>query len=94
MKRKDALLLFLAIGFIIGYTYSVDTPQALEIPLRSPPYNFTSSQFNLIYFSTFLLIGVLQIPIGIFIDRYPIKRTLLAMLITLLISQTVIAMMF
>lgn len=94
MTKRDAFLLFLAVGIIIGYTYSVDIPQALEVPLRKPPYNFTTVEFNLLYFSTFVLIGFLQVPFGVFVDRYPIKRTLLALLIILCLSQTVIGLMF
>lgn len=94
MTRRDLLLLLLAVGIIIGYTYALDTPQALEIPLRKDPYNFTSSEFNLIYFATFLLIGFLEVPLGIAIDRYPIKRTLMIMLLGLLLSQVVISLMF
>lgn len=94
MNKRDALLLLLAVGIIIGYSYALDTPQALQIPLREEPYNFTSSQFNLIYFATFLLIGFLEIPLGILIDRYPIKKTLIAMLLALLVSQGVISLMF
>lgn len=29
MKKKDAFLLFLAVGIIIGYTYGLDIPQTL-----------------------------------------------------------------
>jgi uncharacterized protein involved in exopolysaccharide biosynthesis len=34
MEKKDIFLLILAVGIIIGYTYALDTPQALEAPLR------------------------------------------------------------
>ena len=34
MTRKDLFLLFLAVGIIAGYTYALDTPQALQVPLR------------------------------------------------------------
>ena len=94
MTKRDLFLLLLAIGIVIGYTYALDTPQALEIPLRAEPYNFTSTQFNLLYFATFSLIGFLSIPLGIFIDRYPIKKTLILLLLMLLVSQTVSALMF
>jgi hypothetical protein len=59
MTRKDLFLLFLAVGIIVGYTYALDTPQALQVPLRKEPYEFTTTYFNLIYFSTFISIALL-----------------------------------
>lgn len=94
MEKSSYLLLFLAIAILVGYTYCLDTPEALEVPLRKPPYNFTSANFNLMYFFTFLAVGVLDIPLGIIIDRAPIKRTVIALLILSLASQTVIALLF
>lgn len=94
MKKEYWILLVLSVGIIIGYTYALDTPQALEIPLRKPPYSFSSVEFNLIYFCTFLLIGPFNIPLGILIDRYPIKRIMILLLLASLLSQTVISLMF
>ena len=34
MKKKDILLTFLSVSIVIAFTYSLDIPQALEVPLR------------------------------------------------------------
>lgn len=34
MKRLDYFILILCIGLIIGYSYGIDIPSALETPLR------------------------------------------------------------
>lgn len=94
MEKEYIILLILSVGVMIGYTYCIDTPQSLEIPLRENPYNFSSTEFNFIYFSTFILIGPLSIPLGIAIDRFPIKKTLLILLSGSFLSQLTIALMF
>lgn len=48
----------------------------------------------MIYFATFSLIGFLVIPIGVIIDKYPLKKTLMVMLLALLLSQVVISLLF
>ena len=45
----------------------------------------------MIYFSTFILIAFLVIPIGIVIDRFPLVHSLISLLILGLLSQTAIA---
>lgn len=54
----------------------------------------SSTEFNLIYFATFSLIGLLVIPIGIILDRHPLKRTLKVLLLALFISQITVAFLF
>ena len=46
------------------------------------------------YFSSFAIISLIQIPFGIFLDRSPIKPTLIFLLLVLMISQTTISLMF
>lgn len=94
MEKSSYLLLFLAVSIILGYTYSLDTPEALEIPLRNAPYNFTTTYFNFMYFSTFLSVGLFCIPIGLLIDRLPLKFTVISLLILSLLSQFVTSLMF
>lgn len=94
MLKRNLFLMFLAVGIIFGYTYSLNTPQALEIALRKEPYNFTTISFNLIHFGTHILSAFLSIPLGIFLDKYPIKTTLIALLILLLMAQVLISLMF
>lgn len=48
----------------------------------------------MIYFATFSLIGLLVIPIGIILDRHPLKRTLKVLLLALFISQVTVAFLF
>lgn len=93
MERKYWALLALGILIMIGYTYSLDIPQEIQTPLQQDPYNFTTEQFNLIYFSTFILVTFLVIPIGIGIDRFPTSLSIIVLLALGLISQTVIGLL-
>lgn len=94
MEKSSYLLLFLAVSIIIGYTYSLDTPEALEIPLRNAPYNFTTAYFNLMYFFTFLSVAIFCIPIGLLIDRLSLSFTIISLLILSLLSQFLTGLMF
>ena len=67
--RSSLLLMVLASAIVFGYTYGLDVTQALEVPFREEPYNFTTLQFNLMYVFTFMPIFLFNIPIGIIIDR-------------------------
>ncbi len=55
---------------------------------------FTSSTFNMMYAFTFLPILLLDIPIGIVIDRVDLKKSVFVLLVITLLSQTVTGLMF
>lgn len=42
MLSEDHMLVCFGTIIVIGYGYSLDMPQALEVPLRESPYNFSS----------------------------------------------------
>lgn len=94
MEKYSYLLLFLSVSIMLGYTYSLDTPEALEIPLRNPPYNFSTTSFNLMYFFTFLAVGLFCIPIGVLVDRLSMKITIMGLLFLSFGSQFITALMF
>jgi MFS family permease len=76
MKTQTKILIFLASALLFGYTYAFDIPQALEAPLRLAPYHYNNFEFNLLYFFQFLPVALLQIPLGVVIDKYPVKKSL------------------
>ncbi len=89
IKIQSFLLMFLGSAIVFGYTYGLDLIQALETPFREEPYSFTTSQFNLMYFFTFLPIFLFNIPIGIIIDRNEVTISLFVLLFMSLASQVV-----
>lgn len=94
LSRTQWLFTTLGILIVSGYSYSLDWPQALEAPLREAPYNFSTFQFNMLYFVTSLPIGLLNIPLGILIDKIPLSLSILIITMIGLVSQLAIALSF
>lgn len=94
MERDDILLIALATLVVAGYGYSMDMPQALEVPLREPPFNFTSMEFNLLYVFTYLPIIFTDIPIGVLLDKFPLQRTVIIITLIGFLSQIITAFLF
>ena len=34
MRKTEILIVLMCVGILLGYTYGLDIPQALEVPLR------------------------------------------------------------
>ena len=64
LLNQEIIITILCIIVPAGYMYCQEWPQTLETPLREPPYNFTSMQYNMIFLATMLPISVASIPIG------------------------------
>lgn len=94
MQLSDKIITVMGLIIVIGYGYSVDMPQAIEAPLREEPYSLSSIQINLLYFSTFLPVMFTDIPLGIVLDKYPMKITVLVIAISSFLAELAIAMLF
>ena len=94
LSRNEWLFTVLSILIVTGYTYTLDWPQALETPLREPPYNFSTFQFNMLYFAALLPVGLLGIAIGITIDRIPLPISIMVITLLGFVAQLTIAMCF
>jgi hypothetical protein len=69
LQSKDYLLIALSSVLLAGFLYGIDIIEALEVALRKYPYKLTSTQYNMLYFFTFMPIALLEIPVGMIIDR-------------------------
>lgn len=94
MKCEDIILVTLGTSIVVGYGYSMDMPQALELPLRGPPYNLDSVDFNLLYFATFLPVMITDIPLGIILDKFPLQKTVIAIAVTSFLAELGTAVLF
>jgi hypothetical protein len=94
MEKEHIILVLLASGILFGYGYGLDIPQALEKPLREEPFNFDNIKFNLLYFFTFLPVVLFEIPIGILIDKFPVRNCLYLLLLLGFLAQLVISLAF
>ena len=95
MERKEYfILIFLASALLFGYAYGLNMPQALEKPLREEPFNFDNIKFNLLYVLTFAPTVVFEIPIGILIDKYPIRRSMYIFVILSFAAQLAAGLAF
>jgi hypothetical protein len=94
MISKHALgLTLLGSAIVLSYAYCLDLFQALEVHFREPPYNFSTLEFNLMYFFTYLPIFLFNIPIGTIIDRTPPARSLFALVFMSFFAQTLCTLM-
>jgi len=87
MSRNSWGLTILSSAIMLSYAYCQDLFQALEVHFREPPYNFTTLEFNLMYFFAYLSILLFNIPIGTIIDRSSPVKSLFVLLFMSLISQ-------
>lgn len=94
MQKETKILIILASALLIGYTYGFDLAQALQAPLREEPYYYTNLEFNLLYFFQFLPVTLFQIPIGMMIDKYPVKRAMFFFVFLCFVSTLVSALAF
>lgn len=78
----------------VGYGYSLDMPQALEVPLRDEPYNFSSIEFNLLYIATSIPIIFTDIPLGIILDKFPLQITVVIIALTSFTAELLTAVLF
>jgi hypothetical protein len=65
-------------------------PEALEVPLKEPPYSFSTAEYNYLYVFSFVPIVLFDIPLGMLMDRIPLRYTMMTMAILLFFSQTFI----
>lgn len=86
-------LTFLGSAIVFSYAYCLDLFQALEVHFRESPYNFTTMEFNLMYFFTYLPIFLFNIPIGTIIDRTPPSKSLFVLVLMSFVSQLVCTIM-
>jgi fucose permease len=93
LQNKDYLLIVLSSFLIAGFLYGIDIVEALEVALRKSPYKLSSTQANLFYFFTFMPIALLEIPVGMIIDRIRLKKSMTIMLTISMLSQIVIGLM-
>ncbi len=94
MKTSHKIILTLSVVLVAGYTWSLDMPLALEVPLREQPYNFSNFDFNLLYFATYIAVCFSDMPVGMLLDKLPIKKTILCISLISIISEIGILLMF
>jgi len=94
MEWEDILLIFLGTIIVVGYGYSMDMPQALELPLRGEPYNLNSIEFNILYFSTYLPILITDLPLGVILDKFPLQKTVVVIALSSFIAELLTAVLF
>ena len=90
MDGRFYLLAFLAIGVAMCFYYNIDMLQTLENNLEVHPYFLTTSQFNMLYFSTYIAQFLFLLPLGILIDHFPIKILMPIMVIITIITEIII----
>ena len=94
MELEDMVLLVMGTLIVIGYGYSLDMPQALEVPLRAPPYNLTSIEFNWLYICCNLPIVFTDIPLGLVLDRFPLQKTVIVIALASFTAELLTALLF
>ena len=94
MEWEDILLIFLGTIIVVGYGYSMDMPQALELPLRGEPYNLNSIEFNILYFATYLPILITDLPLGVILDKFPLQKTVVVIALSSFIAELLTAVLF
>ena len=94
MKKEDKVITFLGLVIVIGYGYAMDMPQALETPLRGEPCNLSSIEINLLYFCTYFPVMFTDIPLGILLDRFPLRKSVLVIAFTSFFASLGTAILF
>jgi hypothetical protein len=86
MKKSHKMIILLSILLVAGYMWSLDMPLALEVPLREEPYSFSSFEYNFLYFANYVAIFLSDMPLGMLLDRFPIRRTVVTLGILILLA--------
>lgn len=94
MEINHKIILGLSMSLMAGYTWSLDMPLALEVPLREDPFNFTNFDFSLLYFATYIPVCFFDVSIGMLLDRISIKKAAIWITLICLLSEIGILMMF
>jgi len=94
MKKSYKIVIALSVMLLTGYTWSLDMPLALEVPLREEPYNFSNFDFNFIYFATYITICFSDMPVGMLLDKLPIRKTIICIGLISLIAEVGVLFMF
>ena len=90
MRLRDYGLTFLAICISIGYFYCLDIPQTLEANLKEHPYFMTATQFNFLYFGTYISQFIFLVPLGVLVDSFALSTLMPIMLAITIFSESII----
>lgn len=89
-KKHEIIIAVFAVLILVGFYFSQDEPQALQVQLKQPPYDLTSQQFNFIYFMTNIPNVVLGVVGGIIIDKIGIQKAGIIFSLGILLAQSVV----